>query len=326
MFTAVLVIVGGVAVSTNQVRTTEIHQQVDRFVEVVNANDAIALAALYSSESTVTSLGGGSITVGPSAVAALLKSFIGSGVTMTVESVVAVPLGQDAGMATFRYRFAWPGTPAGFESGAMTVVFVRTPAGWRVAHDHTSRLPQMPQALPQTGAPAAFPAPVREVSRCLVTRIVDGDTIHCEGIGSIRLIGMDTPERNQPPYGNLATQALAEIIPVGTIAGLEFDVERQDQYGRALGYIWSDDVLINWWMVRAGWAVVLTYPPNVQYVDWFTSAQREARRRVLGFGPLTDLRVSPVHGAAGDVNARRARCCLTSPCRLSGAYVFKGSR
>ena len=43
--------------------------------------------------------------------------------------------------------------------------------------------------------------PARNVSECQITRIVDGDTIHCDGIGSVRLIGVDTPDGNQPPYG-----------------------------------------------------------------------------------------------------------------------------
>jgi endonuclease YncB( thermonuclease family) len=32
----------------------------------------------------------------------------------------------------------------------------------------------------------------------LVTRVVDGDTIYVEGIGSVRLIGINTPETVDP--------------------------------------------------------------------------------------------------------------------------------
>ena len=31
-----------------------------------------------------------------------------------------------------------------------------------------------------------------------ITRVVDGDTIHVDGIGSVRLIGVDTPESVDP--------------------------------------------------------------------------------------------------------------------------------
>jgi micrococcal nuclease len=35
-------------------------------------------------------------------------------------------------------------------------------------------------------------------------------------------------------------------------------------------------------LVRLGWAVVTTYPPNVQYVDWLTAAQKQAREESVG--------------------------------------------
>ena len=123
--------------------------------------------------------------------------------------------------------------------------------------------------------------PVRATVECRITRIVDGDTVHCDGMGSVRLIGIDSPERSQPPFAGQATSALRRMIPVGTVAQLERDVEARDRYGRVLGYVWFDGALINWRMVSDGYAVALTYPPNVQYTDAFSAAQtsaREARR------------------------------------------------
>lgn len=69
------------------------------------------------------------------------------------------------------------------------------------------------------------PAPVREAHECQVTRIVDGDTIDCAPFGRVRLIGMDTPEAGQEPFGDMATDALRERIPVGSVVELERDVE-----------------------------------------------------------------------------------------------------
>lgn len=125
-------------------------------------------------------------------------------------------------------------------------------------------------------------APVRATVECRITRIVDGDTVHCDGMGSVRLIGIDSPERSQPPFAGRATAALRRMIPVGTVAQLERDVEARDRYGRVLGYIWFDGALINWRMVNEGYAVGLTYPPNVQYTDAFTAAQQSAREARRG--------------------------------------------
>jgi micrococcal nuclease len=116
----------------------------------------------------------------------------------------------------------------------------------------------------------------------MVTRIVDGDTVHCNAIGSVRLIGIDTPELSQAPCGANARDALSAMIPIGTRTQLERDVTLKDQYGRTLGYIWHAGQMVNWRMVREGWAVLATYPPNVQYVDSIRVAEQRARADSLG--------------------------------------------
>ncbi len=148
---------------------------------------------------------------------------------------------------------------------------------------------------------AGPPAPVRETSRCQIERIVDGDTVVCRGRGRVRLIGVDTPELSQEPYGQLAAQGLAELVTVGTDVDLEPDVERRDRNGRLLAYLWSEGRLVNWLLLRQGWAVVLTYPPNVQYVDWLTSAQDSAQQERSGLW---------AHGAFDclPIEHRRGRC------------------
>ena len=151
---------------------------------------------------------------------------------------------------------------------------------------------RVPETTPPNSTVAATPDaavtdagprhPVRATVPCTVTRIVDGDTIWCSGMGRIRLIGMDSPESDQGPFGAEATSALAALIPLGTEVQVEQDVEARDRYGRLLAYIWDRGTLVNWLMVREGWAVLLTYPPNVQYVDWFANAQNRARAEQRG--------------------------------------------
>jgi micrococcal nuclease len=141
--------------------------------------------------------------------------------------------------------------------------------------------------------------PVRTTTPCVVTRITDGDSIECDGVGRVRLIGMDTPELDQGRIATLATQALTRLFAVGDTVALEPDVEARDRYGRVLAYVWADGVLVNWAMVRHGWAVVLTYPPNVQYVDWFTAAQRAAQDDRAGLWAVDGFRCAPRDHRAG---------------------------
>jgi micrococcal nuclease len=117
---------------------------------------------------------------------------------------------------------------------------------------------------------------------CPVTEIVDGDTIRCGELGRVRLLLIDTPERDQEPWGARARSALQALLEVGTEARLETDVQQRDQYGRLLAYVYrSDGVQVNEMMVRNGYAVVVVYPPNVRHVDPLraaATAAQEARR------------------------------------------------
>jgi micrococcal nuclease len=162
----------------------------------------------------------------------------------------------------------------------------------------TDTIPTLPtEALIDSGPPA----PIRETSRCTIRQIIDGDTVECTEFGRVRLIGMDTPELSQEPYGTLATEALAALAPVGSRVELERDAELQDQYGRMLAYVWVEGLQVNWALVRQGWAVLLTYPPNVHYVEWYTDAQRQAREDGLGLWAIDGFDCPPV-------DRRRGRC------------------
>ncbi len=72
------------------------------------------------------------------------------------------------------------------------------------------------------------------------------------------------------------------MLPLGDSIRLETDVSPVDRYGRELAYLWTGDSLINEIMVRDGWAVTYTVPPNVKYAERLARAQKEARARGTG--------------------------------------------
>jgi micrococcal nuclease len=111
---------------------------------------------------------------------------------------------------------------------------------------------------------------------------VDGDTFYCRDGRKIRLTGIDSPERQQEPFGADARQALLTMLPPGSVVRLEGDVVNTDQYGRVLAYTWVDSTLVNEAMVRGGWALLYTVPPNVKYAGRLARAQNEARARRTG--------------------------------------------
>jgi micrococcal nuclease len=264
----------------------ELVTALETYVRAINAGNPDLVASLYLNSTTVGSIGDGQIYQGWDAIAELLRGFYSqNGAALTAEDVVISPLGQDAAVVYFASQWTVGRETLTTYRGATTIVFARTPDGWRVAHDHTSTLPigGSNAEAPVFSAPPGGPTqPVRETRRCRVVRVVDGDTVECDPLGRIRLIGVDAPEGAQEPFGSMAKEALEELLPAHGEVDVEADVEDRDRYGRALRYVWSEGVMLNWAMVRNGYAILLTYPPNVQYVDWLRTAQEDAREATLG--------------------------------------------
>jgi micrococcal nuclease len=145
---------------------------------------------------------------------------------------------------------------------------------------------------------------VRQESCCVVDHIVDGDTFHCRDGRKVRLIGIDTPERRQS-FASVASHALLRMLPLDTAVRLERDVAPTDRYGRVLAYVWIGPTLVNEAMVRGGWAVLYTVPPNVKYADRLGRAQKEARARGAGLWAQRGFDCLP--------SEFRRRRCVSSP-------------
>jgi micrococcal nuclease len=125
-----------------------------------------------------------------------------------------------------------------------------------------------------------------------LARVVDGDTIRVRIKGReerVRLVGIDTPESVKPrtPVQCFALAASARtkaLLPKGTAVRLVRDVEERDRYGRLLAYVYRarDDLFVNLALVREGYALALTVPPNVAHTDEFVAAARDAREHGRG--------------------------------------------
>ena len=66
---------------------------------------------------------------------------------------------------------------------------------------------------------------------------------------------------------------------------LVLDAEQRDRYGRLLAYVYRarDGLFVNAALVRGGYAVPLTIPPNVAHAGEFRTAGRDrAPRRARG--------------------------------------------
>jgi micrococcal nuclease len=148
--------------------------------------------------------------------------------------------------------------------------------------------------------PLGTPMQPSATQPCVVERVVDGDTIRCRGNVRVRLLLIDSPERSQRPFGPEAAAALQRLLPNGSLALLELDVQPRDRYGRTLAYVYnSDGLMANEEMLRAGYAVVLVYPPNVRYVDRFRAASAEALQARRGLWAGSAFECLPKDHRAG---------------------------
>ena len=120
----------------------------------------------------------------------------------------------------------------------------------------------------------------------LVTRVVDGDTIVVEGIGKVRLIGVDTPETVDPrrPVQRFGREASAftKRLVEGKHVRVEYDWNRKDKYKRTLAYIYlQDGTLVNEEIIRQGFGFAYTRFP-FKYMKQFRATEREARAKQRG--------------------------------------------
>ncbi|MDC1433288.1 thermonuclease family protein [Burkholderiales bacterium] len=87
-----------------------------------------------------------------------------------------------------------------------------------------------------------------------VTRIADGDTITIRDANNqkqkIRLMGIDTPELDQP-FGLEARDFLVGLIFSQFIIA---DCPKKDRYKRWICKVWFVDIEVNKLLVREGWA------------------------------------------------------------------------
>ena len=124
-----------------------------------------------------------------------------------------------------------------------------------------------------------------------VTRVIDGDTFECVINGKtqkVRLIGVDTPEsvhhdkNKNTEEGKKASDYTKEKLQ-GKKVGLEYDVQKNDKYGRILAYVWNESKMYNLELLEKGYAKVMTIPPNIKYSELFLEKQKIAQETNQGF-------------------------------------------
>lgn len=122
-----------------------------------------------------------------------------------------------------------------------------------------------------------------------VDYVIDGDTIivlRDEKRIHVRLIGIDTPESashdesENTEYGMIASEYTRSLLEDAEVY-LEYDEEKEDQYGRELAYVYILDdkqelKMVNLMLAEDGYAWPFPYAPNLKYKDQIEEAYKKS--------------------------------------------------
>jgi len=140
-----------------------------------------------------------------------------------------------------------------------------------------------------------------------VSWISDGDTITVDGVGVVRLIGIDCPEKEESDrdwkflrLGSCDWQALRHVaqsarqrtkeLCLHQVVQLQTGEERFDRYGRLLAYVWlPDGRMLNQLLLEEGQAIVyrrFDFSEKDNFLTW----EKKARSQQRGLWRVTKRR------------------------------------
>lgn len=125
--------------------------------------------------------------------------------------------------------------------------------------------------------------------KLIVSKVIDGDTVILSTGNEVRYIGIDAPEiEGEECFAAEAAKANSDLI-LGKEVKLVKDVSDTDKYGRLLRYVYVEDpelvsesVFVNNYLVKNGYAKVMTVSPDTKFENLFISSENYARENKLG--------------------------------------------
>lgn len=92
-------------------------------------------------------------------------------------------------------------------------------------------------------------------------KVVDGDTIYVEGVGKVRFVGVNTPEKGAEGYK--VSKNFVSKLCNGKEVGLDIDDSKShDKYNRTLAVVIVDGKNLNEILLQEGLAEIMYIPPS----------------------------------------------------------------
>lgn len=91
--------------------------------------------------------------------------------------------------------------------------------------------------------------------------VVDGDTIDVEGVGRVRFVGVNTPERGESGYSEAKDYIKGQCLYQKVSLDVD-DAKPKDKYGRTLAVVYLGDLNLNQQLLKKGYAEIMYIPPS----------------------------------------------------------------
>jgi endonuclease YncB( thermonuclease family) len=139
------------------------------------------------------------------------------------------------------------------------------------------------EAAAPTTADAVAARPPADEADLIVTKIVDGDTIHLSDGRKVRVLGIDAPDLGECGYEEASEFARARLLDEKVTVAADATQESVDQYGRSLLYVGRWGVDYSHAIVVAGLATATISATNpVEKAKTLQTAEDTARALKLG--------------------------------------------
>ena len=130
--------------------------------------------------------------------------------------------------------------------------------------------------------PGQSPSSLQNSAVATITKVIDGDSVVLSTGEEVRYIGIDAPEvQSGGCFATEAAKANSDLV-LGKEIKLSKDASETDKYGRLLRYVYVDGVFINDYLVRNGYAKVMTISPDTKFSDKFILSENYAKENKLG--------------------------------------------
>lgn len=117
----------------------------------------------------------------------------------------------------------------------------------------------------------------KKIENAVVSRVIDGDTVKLEDGRTIRLLGINTPEKSMP-FSEEATELLNQMVQGKSVKIESYGL---DKYDRTLAYLFVENKSVNKEILVKGLATLYFYDKD-DYYNEFEWAEKFARLSELG--------------------------------------------